>query len=508
MANVDGMVNEGIAALKAGRKAEARKLLQKAVDLDETNEQGWLWLSACVDSLEDQQLCLENVLALNPGNAKAKRGLEEINKQLQRRSSSFTPAPPPASQPSSGGYTSSGSVSPFGDEDFFNFPASSTPAAPPPPANANPWDDSFFDFPSSPGGGSPTLNTPASPAQNAPQNAPAPWDDFDGFNNTNNNSAFGNGAFDTNAPATSVDWGRGNAPAYGSGQADPQPSNDEYDSWMANLPIQGNSSGGVFSSDFDMGPFSSPTVDDPFSNTVSNDPFKKSSAGPSAFDPVAPDYSAYNAPADDDAFGSGPFSAPAFSDDFSGTAGGDDFNFDTFTPSSTNDPFGGSSPFGGASSSEFDYPATNAPIPGFDEPDEFSNSSAFANNVPSAPGVAPARPTTSGGSSSGRFSFKRTPQNDDVFGGAPAASGIDLDVNFDIDDNEEFFRRYAVASTTTSTAGAFKGAVSPANYRGIPEEITAGRSLSVPTLLTVIVLLLLNAASIGFLVMNLMNRGA
>src|SRR3954469_22298657 len=88
--NVDTLIQEGMRALKAGRREDARQILMKAVDLGERSEQAWLWLSACVDSPEEKQICLENVLSVNPANEKARKGLDALSKQLGNRS-----APPP-----------------------------------------------------------------------------------------------------------------------------------------------------------------------------------------------------------------------------------------------------------------------------------------------------------------------------------------------------------------------------------------------------------------------------
>src|SRR5258708_35082348 len=95
MANVDSLVQDGIAALKAGRKEDAKHALMKAVELDENSEQGWLWLSACVDSPEEQQICLENVLALNPNNDKARKGLAAITDKLGSAAPQPTQPPQP-----------------------------------------------------------------------------------------------------------------------------------------------------------------------------------------------------------------------------------------------------------------------------------------------------------------------------------------------------------------------------------------------------------------------------
>lgn len=77
-ANVDGMVKEAIRQYRAGNKEEARTLLLKATELDDHHEQAWMWLSAVVESAEDQMICLENVLAINPSNADAQRGLDML----------------------------------------------------------------------------------------------------------------------------------------------------------------------------------------------------------------------------------------------------------------------------------------------------------------------------------------------------------------------------------------------------------------------------------------------
>ncbi|MFN8376085.1 MAG: hypothetical protein U0694_24820 [Anaerolineae bacterium] len=91
-ANVDAMVREGIRAYRAGNKAEARTLLMKAVELDEYNEQAWLWLSATVETPEEQRTCLENVLVINPNNERARNGIQ----MLSAKSGSTPPAAPSA----------------------------------------------------------------------------------------------------------------------------------------------------------------------------------------------------------------------------------------------------------------------------------------------------------------------------------------------------------------------------------------------------------------------------
>ena len=99
------LLEEGIAAAKAGQKEQARQCLMRVVEADETNEQAWLWLSGVVESLEDRQVCLENVLALNPDSGPAKKGLAWITQQRAKQGLPSLPeapqpvAPPPSEPP-------------------------------------------------------------------------------------------------------------------------------------------------------------------------------------------------------------------------------------------------------------------------------------------------------------------------------------------------------------------------------------------------------------------------
>jgi tetratricopeptide (TPR) repeat protein len=90
--NADAIVQAGIRAYKAGNKDEARALLLKATDIDQYNEDAWLWLSGLLDSPEEQRQCLENVLVINPANERARKGLDHLLGKAK-------PAPPPPSAP-------------------------------------------------------------------------------------------------------------------------------------------------------------------------------------------------------------------------------------------------------------------------------------------------------------------------------------------------------------------------------------------------------------------------
>lgn len=71
-------VGEAIAAIKAGDKGRGRDLLLDVLKTDRANERAWLWLSATVDGDDQMRFCLEQVLAINPANEMAKKGLARL----------------------------------------------------------------------------------------------------------------------------------------------------------------------------------------------------------------------------------------------------------------------------------------------------------------------------------------------------------------------------------------------------------------------------------------------
>ena len=71
-------LDEAIEYIRMGNREEGRQILEEILESDEGNEEVWLWLSSVVDSDEDREICLENVLALNPDNIVAQKGLEAL----------------------------------------------------------------------------------------------------------------------------------------------------------------------------------------------------------------------------------------------------------------------------------------------------------------------------------------------------------------------------------------------------------------------------------------------
>jgi hypothetical protein len=92
-------LRQGIAAAKAGDVQRAYDLLLKVVEVDEYNEQAWLWLSSVVESDQDREVCLENVLAINPDNKLAKVGLVHLREKAPGRPAPSEPELQPPLQP-------------------------------------------------------------------------------------------------------------------------------------------------------------------------------------------------------------------------------------------------------------------------------------------------------------------------------------------------------------------------------------------------------------------------
>jgi len=74
------LVRDAVAALDAGQQDRARELLLQALSEDETNIAAWHWLARVSESPDDQEVCYENILTLNPDNLEAREELEGIRR--------------------------------------------------------------------------------------------------------------------------------------------------------------------------------------------------------------------------------------------------------------------------------------------------------------------------------------------------------------------------------------------------------------------------------------------
>ena len=75
------LTEQGIAALKAGRTAEAYSLLMEAVMLDPRDAIAWLWLADASDEDDERADCLRCVLDIEPDHAYARASLDQLEVQ-------------------------------------------------------------------------------------------------------------------------------------------------------------------------------------------------------------------------------------------------------------------------------------------------------------------------------------------------------------------------------------------------------------------------------------------
>jgi hypothetical protein len=71
-------VQIGMSALQMGDRNTARAHFRAAILSNPRNEDAWLWMAAAVVDQKERYYCLGRVLALNPNNPVAQRGLAEL----------------------------------------------------------------------------------------------------------------------------------------------------------------------------------------------------------------------------------------------------------------------------------------------------------------------------------------------------------------------------------------------------------------------------------------------
>ena len=77
------ILQQGVEAARAGRKAEARKIFMQVVEMDSRNELAWMWLSGLMEDLEDRIVACENALTINPTNEKVQAYLTSLLQQKE-----------------------------------------------------------------------------------------------------------------------------------------------------------------------------------------------------------------------------------------------------------------------------------------------------------------------------------------------------------------------------------------------------------------------------------------
>jgi tetratricopeptide (TPR) repeat protein len=74
-ADIHTLLNQGIAAARAGQRARARDLLRRVLEAAPDDARAWLWLGGVVEAPAAQIDCLERAVALDPENATMRQAL-------------------------------------------------------------------------------------------------------------------------------------------------------------------------------------------------------------------------------------------------------------------------------------------------------------------------------------------------------------------------------------------------------------------------------------------------
>ncbi|MCI0352326.1 MAG: hypothetical protein L0Z53_23150 [Acidobacteriales bacterium] len=81
---VDDLLQAGKRAFNEDKPRLAHDLWREAATLDPYDERVWMALMRVLESPEDKRVCLENILAINPLNAKARRQLRAFQTSAGR----------------------------------------------------------------------------------------------------------------------------------------------------------------------------------------------------------------------------------------------------------------------------------------------------------------------------------------------------------------------------------------------------------------------------------------
>jgi len=74
----ESLIQQAVSAYKRGQRGRARNLLLQFVETDQNSELAWLLLGDLYDNPVEQITALENALAINPENDKARKHLEQL----------------------------------------------------------------------------------------------------------------------------------------------------------------------------------------------------------------------------------------------------------------------------------------------------------------------------------------------------------------------------------------------------------------------------------------------
>lgn len=76
-------LKRSIELIKSGDKQAAIPILKEILQANPNQENAWLWLYTCVDSIDQKKYCLKQVLRIHPDHEKAQKALQKLNDQYQ-----------------------------------------------------------------------------------------------------------------------------------------------------------------------------------------------------------------------------------------------------------------------------------------------------------------------------------------------------------------------------------------------------------------------------------------
>lgn len=91
---LEKLLREGIDAARSGYDQRARDLLLQVLEQDPGSVRAWLWLSGVVDTPGEKELCLEQVINIEPDHVAARRGLVFLWEQRQAEKRQASAAEP------------------------------------------------------------------------------------------------------------------------------------------------------------------------------------------------------------------------------------------------------------------------------------------------------------------------------------------------------------------------------------------------------------------------------
>jgi tetratricopeptide (TPR) repeat protein len=79
-----GLLQQAIAAARAGRELTAREMFWRVVEAEPQNELAWMWLAGLSDKVEERIEACHAVLEINPANSHARKYLYQLQKEKQQ----------------------------------------------------------------------------------------------------------------------------------------------------------------------------------------------------------------------------------------------------------------------------------------------------------------------------------------------------------------------------------------------------------------------------------------